>query len=669
MGNALCLSREKPPKAVLATAARVSPIPAFRKRRRSSGEGAPPTLQDLCVASVAGAAARLDISVLPSELIQRVADHLIDEGKLDLALLPHALTPWTDALSLSRLEGVGDAWLARAAVCHGLRVLDITNCNLITGGGVLALAHLQGLVVLRASNCHQIGDEAMAELRLDGCEAITDAGAGRLAALANLKALSLAKCAALGPAALAALGGLTSLRELDLGWCRGVGAPAASGGARGAAAPAPHPQQQLPPAPSAAGAYAAAAAAALPAALGAAAAAAAAGASQPAGRPQQLALEPPGPSGPLAPLARLRGLTALNLCSTRVGDNALPPLAALTALTSLDLSGNPKVSMRGLAAAILGLDPPPPPPPRGPRAAAAAGGAAAGCFKLARLRLRDCGVPDGGAGFAELSSALAPALRSLDLSCTRAGSRALTQIAGLTGLTELLLDMCPAFSSLTNLEHLDLSDTEVGTPGAFHLARLRRLSRLALSDTDAGDGAVSALTGLTRLTALHLDARHVSDEALRLALPLAGTLRELDLYGCKVTLRGAAALPAYRELTHLFLCGGWLTDRAVMEVAKLAKLQHLSIAQNPRLTDAAVHALSGGACAGSLEALNLTGTSVTDACLPLLARMPALAVVALSNTRVTRGAADELRRATKLLVKFAAPGGAAAGAAAPGGGA
>lgn len=55
-------------------------------------------------------------------------------GKLDLRLLPHALTPWTDALSLTGLEGVDDAWLARAAVCSGLRVLDITNCNLVGRG-------------------------------------------------------------------------------------------------------------------------------------------------------------------------------------------------------------------------------------------------------------------------------------------------------------------------------------------------------------------------------------------------------------------------------------------------------------------------------------------------------------------------------------------------------
>lgn len=53
-------------------------------------------------------------------------------GKLDLRSLPHALTPWTDALALSRLDAaVDDGWLARVAVCRGLRVLDIDGCSLV----------------------------------------------------------------------------------------------------------------------------------------------------------------------------------------------------------------------------------------------------------------------------------------------------------------------------------------------------------------------------------------------------------------------------------------------------------------------------------------------------------------------------------------------------------
>ncbi|GBF89332.1 hypothetical protein Rsub_02209 [Raphidocelis subcapitata] len=699
MGNALCLAqREKKPPDY--ATARISPIPAFRRRRRSSGDGAsagPPggrSLQDWCVAAVAESAERLDISVLPSELIQRVADHLVDEGKLDLRLLPRALTPWTDSLPLTRCDGVDDAWLERAAVCSGLRVLDITNCNLVTSAGLLRLSGLRGLAVLRASNCHELGDDAMAaiggftrlrELRLDGCEAITDAGASALSGLPALRTLSLGKCARLGPGGLAAVGRLGQLTELDLGWCRGIG-----GGGGGGAGPGPPAAGRAGPAAAAAavaafggpppGALAAAAAlaAALPAAVGAAAAAAAGGGDAAAPLPPPPAARAPGASpalhletpggacGPLAPLAGLTALVRLNLCAARVGDDALRPLAGLTALTSLDLSGNPRVTMRGLAAALL-------PPPLAAAAAAARPPPPAGCRRLARLRLRDCSVPDGGAGFDGLCS-LAPTLRALDLSCTRVGGRGLLALARLTGLTELLLDMCPVtdegcavFSALTNLESLELSDTEIGDAGASQLARLPRLERLGLGDTSVGDGAVAALTGLSRLARLNLDARHVSDEALRLALPLAPTLRELDLYSCRVTLRGAAALPAYTALTHLFLCGGWLTDRSVVEIAKLPSLQHLSIAQNPRLTDAAPRALADGACAQTLEALNLTGTGVGDGCVAALAGMPVLSVVALGNTRVSRAGADSLRRAApRVLVKH--PPHCCCGGRAPGGG-
>lgn len=80
MGNSLCLSQREKKVPEYATA-RVSPIPTYRKRRRESDACAPSSLQDLCVAVVAKNAARLDISVMPMELIQRVADYLVDEGE------------------------------------------------------------------------------------------------------------------------------------------------------------------------------------------------------------------------------------------------------------------------------------------------------------------------------------------------------------------------------------------------------------------------------------------------------------------------------------------------------------------------------------------------------------------------------------------------------------
>jgi hypothetical protein len=67
-------------------------------------------------------------------------------GKLDARLLPRALTPWTDSLPFARCDGVDDSWLERAAVCSGLRVLDITNCNLVGGFGLRGVGAVVALL-------------------------------------------------------------------------------------------------------------------------------------------------------------------------------------------------------------------------------------------------------------------------------------------------------------------------------------------------------------------------------------------------------------------------------------------------------------------------------------------------------------------------------------------
>jgi hypothetical protein len=63
-----------------------------------------------------------------------------------------------------------------------------------------------------------------------------------------------------------------------------------------------------------------------------------------------------------------------------------------------------------------------------------------------------------------------------------------------------------------------------------------------------------------QLSHLNLDARSITDACLRLMLPLAGQLRELDMYGARVAARGAALLAAaYTGLQRLDLCGGHMT--------------------------------------------------------------------------------------------------------------
>lgn len=54
------------------------------------------------------------------------------------------------------------------------------------------------------------------------------------------------------------------------------------------------------------------------------------------------------------------------------------------------------------------------------------------------------------------------------------------------------------FRRLTNLERVDLSDTDVGDSGVLHLGRCKQLSWLSLCNTEVGDCCAASLTELVR---------------------------------------------------------------------------------------------------------------------------------------------------------------------------
>jgi hypothetical protein len=73
----------------------------------------------------------------------------------------------------------------------------------------------------------------------------------------------------------------------------------------------------------------------------------------------------------------------------------------------------------------------------------------------------------------------------------------------------------------------------------------------------------------------------------------------------------------FRRLRRLEICGGGLGDEGAKELIWLTALQHLSLAQNPRLGDRASLFLSG---LTRLQRLNLSGTQLTgNGILPLRA--------------------------------------------------
>jgi hypothetical protein len=347
---------------------------------------------------------------------------------------------------------------------------------------------------------------------------------------------------------------------------------------------------------------------------------------------------------------------------------------------------------------------------------------------LSNLRALDLSLTRAGNAAVRAVAQAAPKLTEL----------ALEQCAGVT-------DACCAqegvgLAALFCLERLDLSDTAVTDAGIASCApRLPRLRRIDLTGADAGDGAAAALGALVAagggggggggramraaaaarraprpLEEVRLDARRATDASVRALRPCGATLQVLDLFGARVGPRGVAHLvapaededdeeadgaaaarpsatpvvaagpPCFSALVRLELCSGLLNDRACEDLARLTTLRHLSVSQNPRIGDAGLRALVGGAGGGGggsgggsdgsggsstppapgrpssgllrLETLNLTYTGVGDAGLPALLDLPRLRSVALSFSRVTAAGVEALRRRAAAAVAAAAGG-------------
>jgi internalin A len=203
------------------------------------------------------------------------------------------------------------------------------------------------------------------------------------------------------------------------------------------------------------------------------------------------------PDALFAALTRLEQLDlALN------GLRGLPPsIAKLTALTSLDLSGN-RIGAEG-AQALKGLT----------------------------------------------------ALTSLNLRYNRIGAEGAQALKGLTALTSLYLggnqigdEGAQALKGLTALTSLNLSDNQIGAEGAQALKGLTALTSLNLGGNRIGDQGAQALKGLTALTSLYLGGNGISDISPLVSL---ANLQAIDLSECRLDHEVPAfwMLPSLRQAT------------------------------------------------------------------------------------------------------------------------
>ena len=159
------------------------------------------------------------------------------------------------------------------------------------------------------------------------------------------------------------------------------------------------------------------------------------------------------------------------------------------------------------------------------------------------------------------------------------------------------------------------------------LPRLSDVEHLDLSYTQVGDRTLKLLVGLKRLKRLRLKMTNVTSRGLEhlLALP---ELDELDLQGISVTNRGLETLAQLSKLKTLVLRQTPVTDRGVAQLVRLKQLELLD------LSETAVSPAVGRVLQNipSLKQVFLDRNKVDDSLFVSLARLPQLKVLSLVGT-------------------------------------
>jgi hypothetical protein len=129
---------------------------------------------------------------------------------------------------------------------------------------------------------------------------------------------------------------------------------------------------------------------------------------------------------------------------------------------------------------------------------------------------------------------------------------------------------------LRQLRDLDLMNSVAAAPGIKHIATLTRLEELNLSSTDVGDAELECLKGMTQLRYLGLVGTKITDAGLRHLEGLT-RLRELALNKTAVGDAGVAHLKGLSQLELLGLGETRITDAALPHVAGLKHLRDLQL--------------------------------------------------------------------------------------------
>lgn len=216
---------------------------------------------------------------------------------------------------------------------------------------------------------------------------------------------------------------------------------------------------------------------------------------------------------------------------------------------------------------------------------------------------------------------------------------------------------------LRQLRLLDLRNNPVGDEGTAHLAELKQLEWLKLSQTNVTSAGLAHLAGLARLRRLSLADCEIDDAGLEHLKDLA-SLEFLDLSNTKVTDAGMRSLAGLTRLKEIWLYGTQVTDAGLAHLSGLSELENIESSQHltlrgltqikslgivrPRMKSAADDDLALLAEMPRVRELDLSQSKVTDAGLAHLGRLTQLKSLSLDQTAITDAGLEHIAKLTQL---------------------
>ncbi|XP_062078218.1 uncharacterized protein LOC133782829 isoform X4 [Humulus lupulus] len=240
----------------------------------------------------------------------------------------------------------------------------------------------------------------------------------------------------------------------------------------------------------------------------------------------------------------------------------------------------------------------------------------------------------------DVVSSQGSSLLTLDLSGSNVTYTGLASLKQCTNLQELTLNCCHNFSeyglkhiggSLVNLTSLSFKrSTAVTAEGMRSFSSLVNLENLDLERCPDIHGGFIHLKGLMKLGSLNIRCcKCIVDSDLK-ALSGLCKLNMLNLEGCNVTAACLNSISALVALAYLNLNRCSLSDDGCDKFSGLKSLKVLSLGFNG-ITDACLDHFEG---LTSLESLNLDSCAITDAGLANLTGLKLLRGLELSDTEV-----------------------------------